>query len=339
MKVNRSELQEALEKVKPGLASKELVEQSTSFAFLGDRVVTYNDEVSVSHPVEGLDVRGAVTADKLYKFLNRLKREEIEIEWEEDQVKIVAGKSTAGLVLEREIKLPIEEVGEIGDWKALPDGILDSLKFCYPCCSRDMSRPAFACVHVNGNRVEATDSFQIVRYELDEPVPIDRFLIPASAVRDLVRYNVKEVAEGYGWIHFRSEDGTVFSSRVFEGDFPDIEGFLSFDGTEVTFPKTILQALKRAEIFSTSDLDTVDLPTVVVSVEESQITVSARDHDGWFEEKVRTKYEGDPARFITGVKFLLNLLDQVSVCVIGEDTVRFNGEDWVHVVATMADSQ
>jgi len=54
IKVNRVELKEALERVRPGLASKDIIDQATSFAFLKDRVVTYNDEISISHPVKGL---------------------------------------------------------------------------------------------------------------------------------------------------------------------------------------------------------------------------------------------------------------------------------------------
>ena len=50
MKINKSELQEALAKVKPGLASKDLIEQATSFAFMDGRVVTYNDEMFPSSP-------------------------------------------------------------------------------------------------------------------------------------------------------------------------------------------------------------------------------------------------------------------------------------------------
>ena len=80
MIINKTNLQTALEIVKPGLASKELIDQSTSFAFMGDRVVTYNDDISVSHPIEGLNITGAVKADKLYALLNKLKQEEIEVE-------------------------------------------------------------------------------------------------------------------------------------------------------------------------------------------------------------------------------------------------------------------
>jgi len=39
MKINKKELKEALEIVKPGLANKEMIEQSTSFAFLKGKVI------------------------------------------------------------------------------------------------------------------------------------------------------------------------------------------------------------------------------------------------------------------------------------------------------------
>ena len=69
MKLNKTDLQKALEIVKPGLANKEMIEHSTSFAFIGGRVVTYNDEISLSHPVEGLEIEGAIHAEELYKLL------------------------------------------------------------------------------------------------------------------------------------------------------------------------------------------------------------------------------------------------------------------------------
>ena len=136
MKISRVELLEALEKVKPGLANRELIEQSTSFAFIGDRVVTYNDEISVSHLVKGLEnMKGAIKAKTLYEFLARVKDEEIEIEQEENEVLIKTGRSKAGLRFEYEIRLPFEEVGEIGKWKKLPEDFVDALRLSYPACS------------------------------------------------------------------------------------------------------------------------------------------------------------------------------------------------------------
>ena len=93
MKINKAELQNALEKVKPGLAGKELIEQSTSFSFVNNRVVTYNDEISISHPVKGLEIKGAVKAQALYSFLGKVKKEEIDVEYEDNQIIIKTGRS------------------------------------------------------------------------------------------------------------------------------------------------------------------------------------------------------------------------------------------------------
>jgi DNA polymerase III sliding clamp (beta) subunit (PCNA family) len=333
MKVSKKDLQVALEKVKPGLASKEMIEQSTSFAFVGDRVVTYNDEISISHPVKGLNVKGAVKAQTLYSFLSKIRREEIDVEWEENQVKITAGRAKAGLVFEAEVKLPIEEVGAIGDWKPLPEDFLEAMRFCHPCCSKDMSRPILTCVHVSDKKVQASDSYQIIEYRLEKKIPIKGFLLPASAVRELIKYNVKEIAEGEGWVHFRSEEGTIFSSRIFEGNFPDIEKFLEFDGVDIPFPSNAIQALDRAKVFTKSDFTGDDLATVDVEVSDGKIKLSAKDESGWFEEIVRTKYDGEKIQFTTGVDFLINLLGQAPSCVFGDDKIKFTGTKWIHVVA------
>jgi DNA polymerase III sliding clamp (beta) subunit (PCNA family) len=339
MKINKAELQEALERVKPGLANRELIEQSTSFAFMGDRVVTYNDEISISHPVKNLNVTGAVKAQAMYAFLSKIKRDEIDVEWEENQVKITAGKSKAGLVLEQEVKLPVEEIGEIKEWKKLPAEILEALKFCHPCCSRDMSRPILTCVYVSEKSVQASDSFQIVQYKLQKKVPIKPFLLPASSVKELIKYDVKEIAEGQGWLHFKTDDGTIFSSRVFDGEFPEIEKFLRFDGVEIAFPKTAVSALERAQIFSKSEINMDNLDIVEIQVLNEQIKFAAQDESGWFEETIKAKYKGEAIKFITGVEFLIDLLGRAPSCVYKDNKIKFAGENWQHVIATTSDGE
>lgn len=337
MKINKEQLQAALEKVRPGLASRETVEQSTSFAFVGNRVVTYNDEISVSHPVENLDVVGAVKAQALYEFLNKIKKEEIDIEWEENQVIIKAGRSKAGLVLEQEVKLPIEEeIGEISKWKKLPENFIEALKFCHPCCSRDLARPILTCVHVDKDKVEASDSYQIVVYKLDGKFPIKNCLIPAPAARELVRYNIKETAESESWIHFKTEDGTIFSSRVLDSEFPDTSHHLEIEGVEFEFPKNADQILQRANVFSKKEINAGDVPPVTIEVKNQRVKISAKNESGWFEEESRVKYDGEPFKFAAGVEFLEALFGKVQNCIIGPDKIGFSGENWQHIVAMLA---
>lgn len=336
MEINKTELLQALEKVRPGLANKELIEQSTSFAFLEDRVVTYNDEISISHPVKGLDVTGAVKAQALYDFLNKIKRDEIEVEWEENHVIIKAGRSKAGLVFESEVKLPIdEEIGEVGKWKKLPENFIEALKFCHHCCSRDMSRPVLTCVSVEKEKVQASDSYQIVAYDLSGKMPA-AFLIPASAVKELVRYPVKEMAMGESWVHFRSEEGTVFSSRIINNEFPDTSKHLEIEGVEFSFPKNVHEMLERARIFSKKEMS-ADMPIITVSVKGGQVKLSAKNEYGWFEEEARVKYDGEPFTFCVGVDFLISIFNKLQNCVIGEGKIGFSGEGWKHVVAMVVE--
>ncbi len=339
MKIDKAELQKALEKVKPGLANKELIEQSTSFAFINNRVVTYNDEISISHPVPGLgDVTGAIKAQALYEFLNKVKRDTIVLEWEENQVIIKAGRSKAGLILEQEIKLPIEEIGDVDKWSKLPDGIIDAIKLCYPCCSRDMSRPVLTCVHVNGAVVEASDSFQIIQHRLDRAVPGKSFLIPATSVKELIRYDIKEMAQSDTWIHFRTPEGTVFSSRVVEGTFPDVNKIIEItDGQEFNFPDGMQEALGRANVFAKRSAAPGETPIVTIEILDGHITLSASNEYGWFEERLKTTSNNN-FKFQIGIEFLISLLEKLKVCTISRDKIDkigFRGENWQHVVAIM----
>ena len=340
MKINKAELQVALEKVKPGLAQKDLIEQATSFAFIGDRVVTYNDEISISHPVKGLgDMKGAIKAQALYEFLNKVKKDEIELEQEENQVIIKAGRSKAGLIFESEVKLPVEEIGEIGKWRKLPEGVVDALKLCYPCCTRDMSRPVLTCVHVKPDIVEATDSYQIIRYNLKGKIPRDGFLIPATSVKELVKYDIKEIALGESWVHFRTEDETVFSARVVGGDFPDISKHLKLEGAEFSFPDAMKEALDRAIIFAKKSTSTGDIPTVTIDVKDGQMKLFATNEYGWFEERMKTQHKDANFKFTIGIEFMISLFERLKACKIDKEKIGFGGENWTHVIATMSSEE
>ncbi len=74
----RKDLLKALDEVKPGVATKEMVEQTTSFAFIGDRVATYNNEIGISAVVPGINtvMSGAIRAEEMYKLMNKIKKEE-----------------------------------------------------------------------------------------------------------------------------------------------------------------------------------------------------------------------------------------------------------------------
>lgn len=336
MKLIKAELLNALEIVKPGLASREMIEQSTSFAFLGGRVVTYNDEISISHPVSGIDFEGAVKAEELYQLLNKTKKDEIELVAEDNEVRINAGRTKAGIIFQAEVKLPLEELGEIPKWNPLPEGFTDALKFVQFTCSKDMAgQPVLACVHIQKKGiVESCDNVRLTRYQIKKVPIAESCLIPVGNVKELLKYPVVEMAEGVGWIHFKTKADTVFSCRVMNGDeYPNVDksGILNVEGGSVTFPSTIGDILDRAAIFSNKDYVTGD--NITITIHNNKLKIRGQSEAGWLEESAKIDYDGPEVSFMIPPLFLKDILDKTSTCVIGTGKLKFAGDNWEYVAA------
>lgn len=337
MKINKTELQKALEIVKPGLANKEIIEQSTSFAFMGDRVVTYNDEISISHPVKGLDLTGAIPAQELYQLLRKTKKDELELSLEGAEILISSGRDKAGLTLSREITLPLDEFTLPEKWKKVPTNLLSAIKFCSFSCSRDMSRPVLTCVHVRKDGVvEASDSFRITQYQT-EKLPVDTLLIPASSAQHLVNLDATEMAEGDGWGHFRTKEGTIFSCRVFADNYPDTSRFFTAEGTEIKLPKNLGDILDKAGIFAKQDFTLAQKTEITIA--DNKMTVRTENVAGWFEAQTNIRYKGDPISLAINPQFLQEIAEKELTCIVGTSLLRFEGENWKHVVALFGEKK
>jgi len=330
--MKRQSLLKALEIVKPGLANKELISQSTSFAFIKGRVLTYNNEVSISHPVPELKIEGAIRAEELYKLLSKLEQDEVELECSESEIILKSGKVSAGLTLQSEIKLPLEEIGEHEKWKTLPDGFIKALKFCMFSCSKDMSRPVLTCVNVRKDGiVESTDNFRVTRYQQKEAMPTNTFLTPVSSIRELVKYPIVKIAEGRGWVHFKTEEKTLFSCRIFEDRFPDTSPILEVKGKEIVLPKSIGESLDRASVFSKQEQFLNE--SIKITLSDEQMKICAKMDGAWFEETSHIKYREDPITFSINPTFLKEIVEQAGTCILGENQVKFTGNNWEHVIA------
>jgi len=335
MQVNRAQLLSALEIVRPGLASKALIEQSTSFAFLGDRVVTYNDEISISHPIEGLSLTGAIEADRFYALLSKVKADIIELEVADGEILLKMGREKAGITLIADVKLPLDAIGEQGKWHPIPKELSAAIHFCKFCCGKDMTKPVLTCVHIRKDgKVEASDDHRISQYQVSK-LPIDTFLLPARTIPNVLPANITKIAAGKGWIHFGTDSGTVFSSRVYQDNYPDnLDKFLAVEGIELKLPKTLPDLLEKAEIFSKGDflLD----QKADITVEKNKLKIRTEAGSGWFEAEANIRYDSDPFTFTIHPLFLREIVQRTQTCILGKNIMKFEGENWQHVVALMA---
>jgi len=331
MQIKKSELQAALEIVKPGLANKEIIEQTCSFAFLNDKVITYNDEISISHPVKGLEIQGAIQAQELYALLSKIKKEEIELEIKDNEILLKSGRAKAGIRIQSEIKLPLHEIGKIQEWKPLPEAFSRACRFVSSACGRDMSRPVLTCVHVNKEGfVEASDNCRISRFSLEESMPVDTFLIPATSILEVIKLPITKIAEGEGWIHFKTEEKTIVSCRVFSDKFPDTSSALKVEGEKIIFPTTLKDMLDKAMVFSKRDHSLDENVTILLN--NKKITVKSQSDTGWFEEveKLEEAINGELIFNITPY-LLRDILNQQHICILSNRMMRFEGESWEYV--------
>ncbi len=330
MEINKQELQQALTVVKPGLANKNTaVDQGSSFAFQGGYVVTYNDEISIRCPVEGFDITGALHAEDLYALLGKLKGDKLELEIKGPELLVTSGKSKAGMILEQEIKMPIDEVPEVGDWVDLPESFSTWLRFVAETCRKDLSQPIINCVHFAENRLEATDSFRVALVNLGEDM--GDFLLSASSsmrVSEFQPIRMTYKADS-GWVHFQASNDAILSCRVNEDTYPKIEHFFDRKGEEFSLPKNIKELVDRAEVFSRRD--TMYEESMEITVEDNWLKVRSQNEYGWYEEKARVRYSGEPLNFLITPGLLRNIWKVGQTCIVDKQAVLFYGDHWKYV--------
>lgn len=336
MEIKKEELRNALSIVKPGLASKEIIEQTTSFVFVKDILVTYNDEICITHPIN-LGITGAIKADEMYNFLSKVKTDTINVEITKSEIVMKAGRAKVGFSLKSEILLPInEEMAEKEDWKNLPKNFIKASKFAAACASDNMSNAKLTCVNYDKGtgKVSATDNYRVVQWDLRKKLPFKTTLIPATSVREVIKIKPKFVAQGNGWVHFKNEEGTTISCRVFNEKFVDIEAIINVEmeeGLLFTFPDKFTEILERAEIFTKSQAKDNE-ESIDVIMDGKLLKVECASLTAWFKESIPVKgYKGQEFSFKITPYLLKDILKETNVCMVHEHLLKFESGDWTYL--------
>ena len=190
--------------------------------------------------------------------------------------------------------------------------------------------------------MESSNNLRATVMSLNGDLPVPSFLIPASSARILCRYDVKQVARGKGWIHFLTEDDTIFSCRIFEDHFPEMMHLFDISGTEITLPKNISEILEKAGVFSSKDHFLDDM--VEVTLADKKLLIRASDGADWFEEEANIRYTDKPVTFSIHTNFLKEICSRTNTCILGTPKAAgkgktqkagmlgFQGEGWQHVL-------
>lgn len=332
MKIETAKFKNALNVVKPALASKEIIEQTTSFAFVDGKVVAYNDEICISHPLEDIELDGVIKAEELYKFLGKVKAKEFNVIVDEGEIVMKAGRAKVGFALTKELVLPLdEELSEKEEWQDLPSNFMQACRFATGTASTDMSDPKLTCIHITKDgRIEATDNFRMLIWDLGVEMPIGTTLIPATSIREVVKLDATEVAQGNGWVHFKNGNETTISCRVFEEVFVDTNKInTEIKGEVITFPKELTEVLGKAQIFSQEKKYD---GSATLTFKGGRILVQSESDSAWFKENI--PFDGDVEFVFSITPYLLqDILKETMKCTISDGMLRFNGNEWVYITS------
>lgn len=293
MMIDRKKALLKLRLTKPGLAKKEIVEQTGAYLFTHDRVCTYNDEIFMSAPLV-VGWQGAVAAKKFYNALEGAPTPNVDVTADDERVVIRSGEMVAEIE-KAEIILPIQDVPQPGpgEWVSLTPDFKEKSKLTAGAASKNLSRPTLCCIHLRDNIIEATDNFRIIRCRTDVSLPegLD-LLIPKNSMSSLLKLSPTALAYANGWASFKAEDGVVFSCRVLNAAFPDIEPALTraYESPIYFPPDHLTGILDRAIRFR--DNDSIGDPTVTISVIDNLLMVEAGQKGARFRETCKVAFHG-----------------------------------------------
>ena len=331
MRINREKLLEQLESVMPGLSPREIIQQSSCFIFKKKKVVTYNDEIACTQDCL-LPFEGAVQAKPLIDILRKLKEDTIEVDTKDGELLIKGKNKRMGITMDAEILLPIETVENPEEWANLPDDFADAISIVQHCASGDETRFALTCIHLHPKWIESCDAHQAARYMTEMPIekPI---LVRKDSIKYIVSLDMTEISETESWVHFRSPANLILSCRRWEEDFPELTDILKVTGTPTQFPKGLVDAIDKAQVFSTENAEENQ---ITIELQPDKLRITGRGVNGYYKEITQIKYKGKPLAFQIAPQLLADLIKRHNSCEILIDKIKVAAGKYTYVSVLQA---
>jgi len=331
MKIDTNKLKTALTLLKPGLSKKEIISNANCYLFKNNKIITYNDEVCFTYPIEDCGSEFAVVSDELIKLVEKTKVDEISMELSESSLIFRAGKAKAGFkIIENDFPIDGKMFDEI-EWKPIPEDFATALRFAAMSASDDYTNPIINCVHIsNSGEIEGTNNYRLSYWNLNQEMPINETLIPADNILKALTIQPTEISKDKDWVHFRNIDEVTASCRVLNETFPNVKHVLSgiVEGTDVVFPDKINEILDKASVFTTKE-DVAK--SVTITYKKNYLFVESESEAGFFKERVPMDIELNEFSFMINPTFLKDVLKRTNKCNLYNNMLTFKGDNWVYI--------
>jgi DNA polymerase-3 subunit beta len=292
-------------------------------------VSSTNLEVSVSSSIGAkIDKEGEITVPGrvIAEIVSNLPSETINLEVDKEQLKIRSQNFESSLSgMNASDFPPVPSVLPKEGVIALPkDSFLEALSQVIFATSIDETRPILTGVLFNFQKdlltLVATDGFRLSQRKVNAKIKgkEERLILPKSVLGELSRFSEEETLSLYvnkkeNQILF-GDNGTVLSSRVLEGEFPDYQKIIpKASGTKVLIDKEeLLRGVKLSSVFARESANIVK-----VGLGKDYLDISAESSSsGSQKTRVDAKVTGDAKLEIA---FNYRFLEEFLHAVRGEE--------------------
>lgn len=329
----RELLLQALRQVKPGLASKDVVEQATRFVFNKGYVYTFNDDISVAYPVEH-EIEAAIPAVEMYALLDKMKDVEVDISIDNSVMSIKGAKLSATIKSDESISMPLDNVTSPSQWFDVPPNLENIMSFVLLSVSTNLAQPVMTCVHWTDKVIESCDNFRLTRIKAPtEGMPPEGVLIPGSNIACLKDYAPVKYAIDESWVHFKTAEDCVLSCRVFSGEFVELDDLCDTPASdEIRFTDAMIELLDRVTVLAEKDV--YNNSKAEVSIVKGIATVKTSNDLGGIEDRVRVKCPRDIA-FNIKIETLKRILTYFKKAFLADNgsSLRFVNDDITHAIS------
>jgi len=296
MIVKRKELIENLKKAMPGIESGSATLQGAdSFVFHNGKIYTYNDLISVVVPIESDELlseglEGSVKADEFFKIINKFSSDEMKLSVTEKGTWLIkCGKAKVEMsLMDFDFESRFENLSPDEDsWVDLNDEFISGIQVC----KMNLNKTDFSGIYFEGKDIVSTDGNQLNFYTMKK-TELPKFWLSDNSVGELLKLNKLVAIQLSGtWVHFKTEDGTIFSVKTLEfAGYPydKLKNIINSSSSKkakihAKFPESLFTAIDRASSFS---IDVLDYSAVRLSISKDKIEVSSERSSGKYTEKV-----------------------------------------------------
>lgn len=329
IQVEREQFLQELEAVFPGLSTRDVIEQSSCFIYSKGEIVTYNGEIACHRSTSLTSLKGAIQASPLLNILRKMREDTLTLKTNEGELVIIGKKKRAGIRMESEIMLPVDDLEHPKKWKKLHSKFNDAINLVHQCTGKDENKFWTTCVHIHPEFIEASDNDQISRYTFPTGVR-KSILVRGASIKHLITLGMNEFSETKTWIHFRNSDGLIFSCLRFIQDFPNLNPYLKVKGSKTSLPKGLGEATQKAEIFSAENPES---NRILVELGPDRLRIKGTGASGWYWERKKIAYDGPEINFLIAPNLLAELSKRYGKCSISPKALKVNGSRFEYVAS------